>query len=225
MTADGEPVLPRPASSVIATTFGPSALATPANAVTLARLLVSPVLVGLVISTGPSTWLLVGLWLVCAGSDGIDGWVARKMGATRSGAFLDPLADKFLALGALAALAGIGEVGWLPVAVIGARELAMSIFRSYAGRRGVSMPARATAKLKTLMQDLVIGLAFIPPVGLHSVGLVRDLLWVAVALTLYTGLEYAHDGRKMLATASPGAVQVTDGAELPQSPAAPMRSA
>lgn len=199
-------------STSTSTTFGPSALATPANALTIARLLASPVLVGLIVATGPSTWLLFALWFVCAGSDGIDGWVARRMGATTSGAFLDPLADKFLVLGALAGLAGIGEFSWLPVIVIAVRELGVTVFRSYAGRRGVSVPARATAKVKTLVQDLVIGLALMPPIGLHSVGLLRDLLWLAVALTVLTGLEYAHDGRRMLAGAAPGPRGVPGGA-------------
>lgn len=189
------------ADSVSARTFGPSALATPANAVTMARLLASPVLVLLVVATGPSTWLLTCLWIICAGSDGVDGWIARKMGTTRSGAFLDPLADKFLVLGVLAALAGIGEVAWLPVGLIAVRELGMSVFRAFAGRRGVSIPARQAAKLKTLLQDAAVAFALLPPVGLHHVGFVRDLLWVAVVLTIYTGLEYARDGRRMMARA------------------------
>ncbi|MHB8245672.1 MAG: CDP-alcohol phosphatidyltransferase family protein [Acidimicrobiales bacterium] len=196
--AASSPAEPSPQSGrLTSSTFGPSALATPANALTLARLLASPALVILVVTTGPATWLLASLWLVFAGSDGIDGWVARKMGATRSGAFLDPLADKFLVLGVLGALAGIGEVAWLPVVLIAGREVAMSAYRSIAGRRGVSIPARQTAKVKTFMQDLVVWLALLPPVGLHHLGLVRDLLWVTVVLTLYTGIEYALDGRKV----------------------------
>jgi len=184
-------------------TFGPSALVTPANALTLARLLASPLMIALVVTMGPSSWLLVAVWFVCSSSDGLDGVLARRQGATRSGAFLDPLADKFLVLGVLAALAGIGEVGWLPVIVIGAREVSMSVFRSYAGRRGVSVPARTSAKVKTWLQDLVIGLAFLPPVGLHHQAIVGWALWFVVAVTLWTGLEYLRDSRKLLAGRSP----------------------
>lgn len=183
------------------TVFGPSALLTPANALTLARLLASPVLVALVVVTGPSTWLLVGVWFVCSSSDFWDGVIARHYGATRSGAFLDPLADKCIVLGALASLAAIGEVSWLPVVLIAAREIWMSAFRSYAGKRGVSVPARKSAKLKTLLQDVVIGLAFLPPVGLHHARFVGWALWVVVAVTLWTGLEYLRDSRKLLADA------------------------
>jgi len=182
-------------------TFGPSALLTPANALTLARLLASPVMVALVVATGPSSWLLVGLWFICSSSDGLDGFVARRYGATRSGAFLDPLADKCIVLGVLAALAAIGEVNWLPVILIAAREVSMSVFRSYAARRGVSVPARTTAKVKTLLQDMVIGLAFLPPVGLHHAKFVGWALWFVVAVTWWTGFEYLRDSRKLLAGA------------------------
>ena len=191
------------------TIFGPSALLTPANALTLARLLASPVLVALVITTGPSTWLLVALWFICSSSDFWDGVIARRYGTTRSGAFLDPLADKFIVLGVLASLAAIGEVSWLPVVLIGIREVSMSVFRSYAGKRGVSVPARTSAKAKTLLQDLVIGLAFLPPVGLHHASIVGWALWLVVAVTLWTGLEYLRDSRKLLTGAgapTPGGV-------------------
>ena len=96
-------------------------------------------------------------------------------------------------------LAAIGEVSWLPVILIAVREVSMSVFRSYAGRRGVSVPARTTAKVKTLLQDLVIGLAFMPPVGLHHANFVGWALWFVVAVTLWTGLEYLRDSRKLLA--------------------------
>jgi CDP-diacylglycerol--glycerol-3-phosphate 3-phosphatidyltransferase len=180
-------------------TFGPTALATPANAVTTARLAAAPALLALVIAIGPASWLLVGCWVVLAGTDGIDGWLARRQGTTRSGAFLDPLADKFLTLGALIGLVARREVMWAPVAIIAVREVAMSVFRYYAARRGVSVPARQSAKLKTAAQDLAILLAFIPEVGGRHSSVVTWALWVAVALTVYTGLEYLHDGRRVLA--------------------------
>ncbi|MDA8292521.1 MAG: CDP-alcohol phosphatidyltransferase family protein [Actinomycetota bacterium] len=178
--------------------FGPTALATPANALTLARLLASPVLAVLVGTVGPSSWLLFLLWTVLAGSDGVDGRLARRQGSTRSGAFLDPLADKFLVIGALAALAASGVVSALPVALIFAREAAMTAFRVYAGRRGVSVPARPLAKVKTLVQCVAVAMAFFPPIGVGHEGAVRVTVWVAVVLTVYTGGEYLFDSRRML---------------------------
>jgi CDP-diacylglycerol---glycerol-3-phosphate 3-phosphatidyltransferase len=185
--------------------FGPSALATPANALTLVRIAASPVLVVLIVELGPTAWVLWALWTALTFSDVLDGHIARRYGTTRSGAFLDPLADKFIVLGALGALAGIAFFSLAPVALIAGRELGMSGYRVYGSRRGVSIPARPSAKLKTLVQDLAIGAVFFPPLGTHCPWLARDLLWLAVALTLYTGAQYVYDGRR-LAQASPRTV-------------------
>ena len=65
-------------------TFGPSALATPANALTMARLLATPVFVALIVAQG-ATWLTVVVGAAVACSDGVDGWLARRQGTTRSG--------------------------------------------------------------------------------------------------------------------------------------------
>jgi CDP-diacylglycerol---glycerol-3-phosphate 3-phosphatidyltransferase len=173
--------------------FGPSALATPANALTAARLLLAPVVIVLILDR-PASWTTLAVWTLVAGSDALDGWVARRQGSTRSGAFLDPLADKVLVLGALVALAVKGEFWWLPVTLIGARELVISIYRSYVGRRGVSVPARTWAKVKTTVQEVAVGFAVLPSTAHHRwVG--NSVLWIAVALTLVTGVQYLLDGR------------------------------
>jgi CDP-diacylglycerol--glycerol-3-phosphate 3-phosphatidyltransferase len=190
-------------------TYGPSALATPANAVTVARLLVTPVLVVLVLVLGPS-WVTITVWAVHAGTDGLDGWIARRQGATRSGAFLDPLADKFLVVAALVALVARGDVWWLPVALIAGRELGISAYRIVVGRRGVSVPARWTGKAKAWAQDLAVGLALLPPVATHHHGLVVAVLWAAVGLTFLSGTQYVVDRRgaaqSAAALGTPGAV-------------------
>jgi CDP-diacylglycerol--glycerol-3-phosphate 3-phosphatidyltransferase len=175
-------------------TYGPSALATPANAVTVVRLLATPVLLALVLALGAS-WVTVVVWAVLAGTDGLDGWVARRHGATRSGAFLDPLADKFLVVGALVALVARGEIWWVPVALIAGRELGISAYRVVVGRRGVSVPARWTGKAKAWAQDLAVGLALLPPVATHHHGLVVAVLWAAVGLTFVSGTQYMVDRR------------------------------
>lgn len=177
-------------------TFGPSALATPANALTMARLLATPVFVAMIVVQG-ATWTTVVVGLAVAGSDGVDGWLARRQGTTRSGAFLDPLADKAVVLGALFALAAGHHLPWPPVALIAVREVTLVAYRSWAGRRGVSIPARASAKVKTLVQDLAIATCLIPPLAPeHALQLVA--IWVATALTLFTGAQYLLDGRRAL---------------------------
>ena len=77
--------------------YGPSALATPANFVTVARILATPIFV-LLIATNEPSWLTFAVGFAIGMSDFADGWLARRQGATRSGAFLDPLADKVLSL-------------------------------------------------------------------------------------------------------------------------------
>ena len=177
--------------------FGPSALATPANAVTLVRILGLPVLVALVLNDG-AEWAALGLWVVLAGSDLFDGWLARRQGVTRSGAFLDPLADKFLVLGAMVALVAKGALWWVPVAVIGVREVALGAYRSYVGRRGVSVPARFQANVKPWVQAIAVGLAIAPVAGDAYRAVRVGVLWVAVVLTIVTGVQYLWDGRRVI---------------------------
>lgn len=177
--------------------FGPTALATPANAVTLARVVAMPVLIALIVGTG-TEWPALATWVVLAGSDVADGWLARRHGTTRSGAFLDPLADKILVLGAMLALVAKGRMWWLPVAVIAVREVALSAYRSYVGRRGVSVPARMQAKVKTWVQAVAVGLAIAPVSGDGYRALRVGVLWVAVALTVVTGAQYLWDGRRVI---------------------------
>jgi CDP-diacylglycerol---glycerol-3-phosphate 3-phosphatidyltransferase len=188
-------------SGSVATSFGPSALATPANAVTFTRLLCAPPLWLVILAFAPSYGALA-LWIVLAATDGVDGYLARRHGTTRSGAFLDPLADKALVLGALWALVAADSFWWLPVALITLRELGISVFRSYWGRRGLAVPASYWAKVKTVVQSVAVGLALLPPVAEDHAWLASSVLWVAVALTLGTGAQYLIEGSR--ATASGG---------------------
>ena len=89
--------------------------------------------------------------------------IARRQGATRSGAFLDPLADKVVVLASMYALCATGRLPWLPVVLITAREVWMSVYRSRASSRGLSIPARQSAKIKTLVQDFAIAWCVLPP--------------------------------------------------------------
>ena len=144
------------------------------------------------------TWPTAGLGAVVAFSDGLDGIVARRMGSTRSGAFLDPLIDKIVVLGCMVTLVALHHMWWLPVAIIAAREVWMSWYRTVASRHGVSIPARKTAKIKTLFQDLAIAVVVLPPTA--SLGWFHVIvLWIAVALTLWTGVEYYVDGKRAMA--------------------------
>ncbi|MCU1455308.1 MAG: CDP-alcohol phosphatidyltransferase [Acidimicrobiales bacterium] len=173
--------------------YGPGALLTPANAITIIRLLLSPALLVMILRE-PSSWAAVSFWIALAVTDGVDGALARRFGTTRSGAFLDPLADKVLVLGAMFALVAANRFWVLPVGLITIREVAISLFRTRLGRQGLAVPARPLAKVKTLVQELAVGAALLPPTGDHPL-LAVALLWTAVVLTLVTGAHYLIDGR------------------------------
>lgn len=166
--------------------FGPTALVTPANAITIARIGGTAVLVVLLVAG--RWWPAWGLFVVLALSDVLDGYLARRGGTTRSGAFLDPLADKFLAGATLVTLAAKAIVWWVPVAVILAREVAIFFFRSYAVKRGAAVPASLLGKLKTLVTLVAIAFLIVPSTEVREAGVV--LLWAGVAATVISGLDY-----------------------------------
>ncbi|MCB0976065.1 MAG: CDP-diacylglycerol--glycerol-3-phosphate 3-phosphatidyltransferase [Acidimicrobiales bacterium] len=173
--------------------YGPGALLTPANMITFCRLVLSPALLVMIVKD-PMSWAAAGFWTVLAMSDGIDGYLARRHGTTRSGAFLDPLADKVLVLGALFALVAAGRFWIVPVVLIAVREVAISAYRTQLGRQGLAVPARFSGKVKTVVQEFAVAAALFPITGEnHTVAVV--LLWIAVVLTWVSGLQYLLDGR------------------------------
>jgi CDP-diacylglycerol--glycerol-3-phosphate 3-phosphatidyltransferase len=181
-------------------TFGDTAIATPANAITVGRLLLTPVFLWMIIHWG-ATWATAGVGAVVGFSDGIDGIVARKMGSTRSGAFLDPLIDKIVVLACMVTLAYQHEMQWLPIVLIAAREVWMSWYRSAAARQGISIPARRSAKWKTFIQDWAIAVVVLPPTK-NLEWLHVGMIWFAALATVFTGFEYWRDGRRLGAEVS-----------------------
>ncbi|MGD9704512.1 MAG: CDP-alcohol phosphatidyltransferase family protein [Acidimicrobiia bacterium] len=173
----------------------PNAIATWANAVTVGRVLVSPLLFAIIPDDKGGSWFAFGLWFILCASDGIDGFLARRHGATYSGAFLDPLADKVLVLGAMFTLVSRGVFGIVPVLIIAAREFAISIYRVFAGARGVSVPASRLAKLKTVCQQFAVAFALAPLTAVDGRWIWLTLLWSAVVLTVISGLQYLWKAR------------------------------
>ena len=116
--------------------FDETAIVTWANMVTVGRVLASPFLFMLIPDDGRGSYIALVVWIVLCGSDGFDGYLARKHGITRSGAFLDPLADKILVLGAMFTLVS-RDVFWVvPVLIIAAREIGVSLYRVFVGSKG-----------------------------------------------------------------------------------------
>ena len=178
--------------------YGPGALMTPANVITIMRLVLSPALLVMIVRE-PTSWAAVGFWTVLAFSDGIDGHLARKHGTTRSGAFLDPLADKVLVLGALFALVAAGRFWIVPVVLIAVREVAISVYRAQLGRQGLAVPAGMAGKVKTVVQEMAVGFALLPITGDYHL-LATVTLWIAVGLTWFSGAQYLIEGRSAATT-------------------------
>jgi len=174
-----------------------SRLVTPANLLTISRILLTPLFLVLFMSTGPNWWVLAFGFLIAI-TDWFDGWLARRHGVTRAGAFLDPLADKVLVLGTLFALVAKGLFPLFPVAVITVRELFISAYRSYWGRRGLSIPARKSAKWKTFIQEISCALALMPPIASDALWMPIVVLWGAMGLTVYSGWLYVRDGSRAM---------------------------
>jgi CDP-diacylglycerol--glycerol-3-phosphate 3-phosphatidyltransferase len=180
--------------------FGETAIKTPANAVTVMRLLFAiPVLVW-ILDQHDASWGTFAGWFFLSVTDGLDGWLARRDGTTRSGAFLDPLADKILVTGGFVALAIHGDIAWLPVLIIAAREGGVSVWRSLAGRRGISVPARQLGKWKASAQFFAVGIVLFPPTE-DLPHLYNAFVWLAVALSVISALDLILAARRP--TASP----------------------
>lgn len=178
----------------------PNAIATWANAVTVGRILVSPLMFILIPDGDKGSWVAFGLWFVLCCSDGIDGYLARRHGTTRSGAFLDPLADKVLVLGAMFTLVS-RDVYWvLPVVLIAVREVGISMYRTLVGAKGVSVPASRLAKFKTFFQQLSVGFAIAPLTTNDATWLWLWLLWASVVLSTVSGLQYMYRATRPRAT-------------------------
>jgi len=174
-------------------------LATPANFITVSRIFLTPVLCLMILEDEAvlgASWAAFAIGLLMAFTDLIDGRVARATnGFSRSGAFLDPLADKIVILGVGFTLVSVGRLGLAPMVLIAAREVIISAMRIRFAMRGIAIPARPLAKWKATVQGAALLLAVMPI--LRSQQLVIDIaIWFAVALTVFTGAQYLVDGEQ-----------------------------
>lgn len=172
-------------------------VANPANLITVARIAASPIPFAMILAsrdTGGASWGAFILGWVFAATDLLDGALARRFNlVSRSGAFLDPLADKIVVLGAMFCLVAVDRYGWIPVALITIREVVITGFRSYWVKKNRAVPARTLGKYKSIVQGLALQAALFPPFSDADL-VVSAGLWIAVAFTLYSGWLYLMDG-------------------------------
>jgi CDP-diacylglycerol--glycerol-3-phosphate 3-phosphatidyltransferase len=174
------------------------------NVLTAVRLVLVPVILALVLIDAPAAgWWAVALFVLAALTDTVDGWAARRWhGVTRWGQLADPIADKLLIIGTLAALAALGELPWWAVIVIVLREVGVTLLRlGLISRLDVVMPASPWGKAKALSQMVAVAAFLLPIVP----GSVRDaLLYLAVAFTVGSGVDYAVHAARLFRAGGTG---------------------
>ena len=198
------------------------------NALTILRIVLVPVFVVAFVLPGDAARLVAFAVFCLAGiSDWLDGFAARKLNAGSDfGRMLDPIADKVLVAVALMMLVAEGTfrrenpatgdtafslLKLVPALIILSREILVSGLREFLAGTRVSVPVTAVAKFKTAVQMIAIGGMILTPLaseyapdmpGKTYTGIAYLMLWVAAALTVYTGVVYFRNG---MAHLRPGA--------------------
>ncbi len=178
---DTDPTVPR------------ASVANVANLLTGMRLVLVPVFVyALFIGDGHETvWRTVAfvIFTVAVITDHFDGALARSYGmVTEFGKLADPIADKLLIGAALIGLSVLGDLPWWITVVILVREIGVTVLRLAVLRHGV-IPDSRGVKLKTLVQAIAIGLLILPLSGVWLTTAMA-IMWLAVVLTVVTGVDY-----------------------------------
>jgi CDP-diacylglycerol--glycerol-3-phosphate 3-phosphatidyltransferase len=178
------------------------------NALTVGRILLVPILVTVLFTELPDKeWWGLGLFLAAALTDFLDGYLARRWKVvTPLGQLLDPAADKILIASAFVSLVEIDREitqAWM-VAIILAREFAVDALRNVAASQGVVLAASWSGKVKTVVQIVAVSLLIVH----NQLGEFRHLapisLWIAVGITLLSGVEYFVRYRRHLTSRRDG---------------------
>lgn len=189
-----------------------------ANTITIARILLIPVFLVLLLGGIPEPYgdiAAAAVFILAAATDKLDGYVARRSKQiTTLGQFLDPLADKLLIAAALIALVSQGRVAaWVAMLIIG-REIAVSVLRIVGVSQGVSIPADKYGKLKTVLQIVYVVYILVPTdkiaTFIHvSTDVATVIQWilagVVVVVTLASGVRYFLNARGVIRM--PGSLQ------------------
>lgn len=173
------------------------------NILTYGRIIAVPLVAALMLWGGNNArWAALVIYLLAAVSDFFDGYLARRWKQQSSlGRMLDPIADKVLVAVVLLVLCADdilrGGHIWAAIIIL-SREVLVSGLREYLGELQVSVPVTKIAKWKTAVQMLAIGLLIAGPAGdtvvPYTTAAGLAMLWVAAALTLYTGYDYFRAG-------------------------------
>ena len=160
--------------------------------ITVSRLLGVPCVLILLLDPTPArAWIALGVFLIAAGTDWVDGYLARRLNqVTELGKFLDPLVDKLLVLAPLLALVELGKVPAWGVFLILARELTIAGWRVNPTFQAQTVPgASIWGKAKTVIQIAAIA-CLLAPLSETWQLFAQILFWLAVAITCLSGMLY-----------------------------------
>ncbi len=168
------------------------------NALTIARIFFVPLLVaalvqehGYMMAGVPQEWAALAIFLIAAGTDLVDGYLARRWKqVTTIGTLLDPIADKLLVSAALVSLVQVRALpGWMAILII-SREFAVSGLRSIAAAEGYTIRASDLGKTKMLSQVVAISVVMLSRkyAQLEKPGMI--LMWLVVFFGLASALSY-----------------------------------
>lgn len=162
------------------------------NKLTLLRMLLVPVFIGCFYLPGAYSELVAAVVFFLAYlTDVFDGRLARKYNIiTNFGKLMDPVADKMLTCAALIMLVSMQRVSPVATILILAREFLISGFRLVAVQDGNVIAASKLGKLKTVSQCVAILLVLLWPYTHSAFALDQLVLWVSVAITVWSGVEY-----------------------------------
>ena len=162
---------------------------------TWARIVAIPLIVGVFYLPWPIEQIntvACGLFILVALTDWADGWLARRLNQTSAfGAFLDPVADKFLVCASLLILLELGRVSALVALIIIGREIAISALREWMAQIGASrsVAVHMLGKLKTAAQMLAIVFLLYAgplPLGVSALLIGKVLIYIACGLTIWS---------------------------------------
>jgi CDP-diacylglycerol--glycerol-3-phosphate 3-phosphatidyltransferase len=156
------------------------------NGLTVTRVLLIPVFLSVLLTGMPNARMTAALlFLLAAGTDGLDGYLARKRReVTNFGKLMDPLADKLLISSALIALVQVGDLqGWIAIIIIG-REFFVTGLRGVAASEGLVIAAGSLGKIKTITQMAAILWILL------DWAFAEYLMYAAVFFTLWSGVDY-----------------------------------
>ena len=133
------------------------------------------------------------VFIIAALTDTFDGYIARRDNlVTNLGKFIDPLADKVLVIAAMLALIELQRFpAWIAMVII-TREFVVTGLRLVAAAEGVVIAASKGGKLKTVCQIIALVMLILNIPG----GMV--LMWVAMILTVWSGMDYLIKGSKII---------------------------